>query len=46
MTHHQRGESIMHQGALPYQYEIEGGSSGLTALAGLPVYLDWRRCRG
>jgi hypothetical protein len=30
----------MHQGALPFQYEIEGGSSGLTALAGLPVYLD------
>lgn len=30
----------MPQGALPFQYEIEGGSSGLTALAGLPVYLD------
>jgi len=30
----------MPQGALPFQYEIEGGSSGLTALGGLPVYLD------
>jgi len=30
----------MQQGALPFQYEIEGGSSGLTALAGLPVYLE------
>ena len=37
---HQRGEVIMQQGALPFQYEIEGGSSGLTALAGLPVYLE------
>lgn len=30
----------MAQGALPYQYEIEEGAIGLTALAGLPVYLD------
>ena len=30
----------MPQGALPFQYEIEGGSNGLTALAGLPIYLD------
>lgn len=25
---------------LPYAYEVEGASSGLTALAGLPPYLD------
>lgn len=30
----------MPQGTLPFQYEIEGGPSGLTAMAGLPVYLD------
>jgi len=30
----------MPQGALPFQYEIEGASSGLTALAGLPAYMD------
>ncbi len=30
----------MPQGTIPFQYEIEGGSNGLTALAGLPVYLD------
>ena len=30
----------MSQGKLPFQYEIEEGSSGLTALAGLPVYLE------
>lgn len=30
----------MTQGLLPFQYEIEEGSSGLTALAGLPVYLE------
>jgi len=30
----------MPQGTLPFKYEIEEGPSGLTALAGLPVYLD------
>jgi len=30
----------MPQGALPYKYEEEKRSAGLTALAGLPVYLD------
>ncbi len=30
----------MPQGTIPFQYEIDGGSNGLTALAGLPVYLD------
>jgi Transposase DDE domain group 1 len=30
----------MPQGVLPYKYEEEKNESGLTALAGLPVYLD------
>jgi hypothetical protein len=30
----------MPQGALPFQYEVEGDRSGLTARAGLPTYLD------
>ena len=30
----------MPQGALPYKYEEEKETSGMTALAGLPVYLD------
>ena len=30
----------MPQGVLPYKYEEEKSASGLTALAGLPVYLD------
>lgn len=38
--YHQRGESIMPQGVLPYKYEEEKTQSGMTALAGLPVYLD------
>ena len=38
--YHQRGESIMPQGVLPYMYEEEKTESGMTALAGLPVYLD------
>jgi len=28
------------QGVLPFQYEVETGSSGMTALAGLPLYLE------
>jgi len=30
----------MQQSALPYKYETEKNKSGLTALGGLPVYLD------
>jgi hypothetical protein len=30
----------MAQGVLPYKYEVEKTASGMTALAGLPVYLD------
>ena len=30
----------MAQGILPFQYEIEKTPSGMTALAGLPAYLD------
>jgi hypothetical protein len=30
----------MAQGQLPFQYEEDGRESGMTALAGLPVYLD------
>ena len=30
----------MPQGALPYKYEEEKTGSGITALAGLPLYLD------
>ncbi|OYV73367.1 MAG: hypothetical protein B7Z74_04040 [Deltaproteobacteria bacterium 21-66-5] len=30
----------MAQGALPFQYEAETTASGMTALGGLPVYLD------
>ena len=30
----------MAQGALPYKYEEEKNDSNMTALAGLPVYLD------
>ena len=30
----------MAQKALPYEYEIEEGKAGLTAMGGLPAYLD------
>ena len=33
----------MAQGALPFQYEAETAASGVTALGGLPVYLDRKR---
>jgi hypothetical protein len=38
--YHQRGETIMPQGILPYKYEEEQSASGMTSLAGLPIYLD------
>lgn len=36
----------MKQGVLPFQYEEEKTSTGMTALAGLPVYLDLARVAG
>ena len=30
----------MAQGVLPFKYENEKTNTGMTALAGLPVYLD------
>jgi len=30
----------MAQGVLPYKYEQENQTSGMTSLAGLPIYLD------
>ena len=35
----------MTQGALPFKYEEEKKGFGLTALGGLPVYLDMARVR-
>ena len=34
------------QGVLPFQYEVEERATGMTALAGLPVYLDLFRAMG
>ena len=36
----------MRQGVLPFQYEEEKKSTGMTALAGLPVYLEMSRVAG
>jgi hypothetical protein len=30
----------MTQGVLPFQYEVRATTCGMTALAGLPAYLD------
>jgi hypothetical protein len=38
--YHQRGEGIMAQGQLPFQYEEERREFGMTAFGGLPVYMD------
>src|SRR3972149_889464 len=38
--HHQRGEVMIAQGILPFRYEAEGTECGMTALAGLPAYLE------
>lgn len=36
----------MPQGVLPYKYEGERSNTGMTALAGLPVYLDFAQVIG
>ncbi len=36
----------MSQGILPFKYETEKNTTGMTALAGLPVYLDLARVIG
>jgi hypothetical protein len=36
----------MAQGALPFKYEEQQQSGGMTALAGLPVYLDLAHVMG
>ena len=40
------GVRSMAQGALPFQYEAETAASGVTALGGLPVYLDLIKASG
>lgn len=37
---HQRGEELMRQGVLSFQYVEERRKSGMTALAGLALYLE------
>jgi len=36
----------MAQGPLPFQYEVENKSTGMTALAGLPVYVEFSHVTG
>ena len=36
----------MAQGILPFKYEVEQKTTGMTALAGLPVYLDLAQAMG
>ena len=45
-TYHQRGAINMSQGVLPFKYEEEKTLTGITALAGLPVYLDLAKVIG
>jgi len=45
-NYHQRGETIMAQGVLPFQYQVQKSNPGLTALAGLPAYLDLAQAAG
>ena len=44
--YHQRGDAIMAQGILPFQYEVEKRSGGMTALAGLPAYMEFAHVMG
>ena len=36
----------MPQGVLPIQYEVDPKEHGLTALGGLPLYLEWAHVTG
>ncbi|MDT8318709.1 MAG: hypothetical protein RQ824_12090 [bacterium] len=45
-NYHQRGETIMSQGALSFNYEGEKSKSGITALGGLPIYMDMAHVMG
>ena len=36
----------MKQGVLPFQYEEEKSSTGMTALSGLPAYLELAHAAG
>jgi hypothetical protein len=45
-NYHQRGVTIVAQGVLPFKYETEKNTTGMTALAGLPVYPDLARVIG
>src|SRR3990172_6117995 len=45
-NYHQGGEEIMPQGVLSFQYEKEESERGMTALAGLPTYLDLAHVSG
>ena len=36
----------MAQKVLPYEYEVEGGKSGLTSVGGLPTYIDLASATG
>ena len=36
----------MAQGVLPFQYQDQNRAAGLTALAGLPTYLDLAQAAG
>ncbi|MCP4718379.1 MAG: IS1380 family transposase, partial [Desulfobacteraceae bacterium] len=36
----------MTQGVLPFKYEREKNDTGMTALAGLPIYLDLAKVIG
>lgn len=45
-NYHQRGATNMTQGVLPFKYESEKKYSGMTALAGLPLYLDLAKVIG
>jgi hypothetical protein len=43
---HQRGDTKMAQGILPFKYELERSEAGMMALAGLPLYLDLAKVVG
>ncbi len=44
--YHQRGDVIMAQGVLPFEYEVAKRQEDMTSLGGLPLYLDLAQLMG
>jgi hypothetical protein len=45
-NYHQRSVGITAQGILPLEYEVEKKTTAMTAMGGLPIYIDLAKMIG